>query len=39
MMLKRGQIVGYDTDRMTFKFTMMHEARQSRSHCVEFGLG
>lgn len=27
MSLKRGQIVGYDIDRMTFNFTMRHEAR------------
>jgi hypothetical protein len=25
MPLKRGRIVGYDADRMAFKFTMMHE--------------
>ncbi|MGB8604666.1 DUF1488 family protein [Bradyrhizobium sp.] len=27
MPLMRGRIVGYDADQMTFKFTMMHEAR------------
>ena len=27
MPLKRGRILGYDADQMTFKFTMMHEAR------------
>jgi Protein of unknown function (DUF1488) len=26
MPLKRGQIVGYDINRMSFSFTMMHEA-------------
>ena len=23
---ERGRVVGYDADRMTFKFAMMHEA-------------
>jgi hypothetical protein len=27
MPLKRGGIVGYDADRMTFEFTMTHDAR------------
>ncbi len=27
MLLKRGRIVGYDTARMAFMFTMMHGAR------------
>ena len=27
MPLKRGGIVGYDADRMSYKFTMMHQAR------------
>jgi hypothetical protein len=27
MPLMRGRIVGYDADRMTFEFTMMHDAR------------
>lgn len=27
MALKLGRIVGYDADRMTFEFTMMHDAR------------
>jgi Protein of unknown function (DUF1488) len=27
MPLTRGRILGYDPDQMTFKFTMMHEAR------------
>ena len=27
MPLKRGQIVGYNGDRMSLKFTMVHEAR------------
>jgi hypothetical protein len=27
MPLKRGRILGYDAGQMTFKFTMMHDAR------------
>jgi hypothetical protein len=27
MLLTRGRMVGYDSDRMTFRFTMMNEAR------------
>jgi hypothetical protein len=27
MLLTRGQMFGYDSDRMIFKFTMMNEAR------------
>jgi hypothetical protein len=27
MPLMRGRIVGYDANRMTFEFTMMHEAK------------
>ena len=27
MPLMRGRIVGYDADQMTFRYTMMHEAR------------
>ena len=27
MPLKRGGIVGYDADRMSYRFTMIHEAR------------
>jgi hypothetical protein len=27
MPLQRGRIVGYDANRMTFEFTMMHDAR------------
>jgi hypothetical protein len=27
MLLMRGRIVGYDANRMTFEFTMMHDAR------------
>jgi len=27
MPLMRGRILGYDADRMTFEFTMMHDAR------------
>jgi hypothetical protein len=27
MPLMRGRIAGYDADRMTFEFTMMHDAR------------
>ena len=30
MPLMRGRIVGYDANRMTFEFTMMHERRNRR---------